>query len=131
MHRGIARLVGTTALAAAVLTACGGTGTVTSSPGGAGLSASASARVDRTIAITYAGGKVTGVPSRVKLKHGSTVSLVVTSDVADEVHFHGYDLHADVAKGATITLTFTATLPGVYEVELEHLKRRLVVLQIQ
>ena len=87
--------------------------------------------VDQTIRITYAGGKVSGVSSLVKVKLHSKVALVVTSDVADEVHFHGYDKSANVAKGGTVTILFTANLPGRFEVELEKLKHRLVVLQIQ
>ncbi|MDT7549192.1 MAG: hypothetical protein QOE84_1586 [Actinomycetota bacterium] len=87
--------------------------------------------VDQTIHITYANGKVTGVGTRVKVKSGSTVALVVTSDVADEVHFHGYNKMADVTKGGTVTIVFKATIPGVFEVELEKLKHRLVLLQIQ
>jgi copper(I)-binding protein len=86
---------------------------------------------DQTVTITYAGGKVSGVPAVVKIKHNSKVALVVTSDVADEVHLHGYDKSADVAKGGTVRIVFTATVQGRFEVELEHLKRRLVVLQVQ
>jgi hypothetical protein len=87
--------------------------------------------VDQTIRITYAGGKVSGVSSLVKVKLNSRVALIVTSDVADEIHFHGYDKSADVAKGGTATIVFTATSPGRYIVELEKLGRRLVTLQIQ
>jgi hypothetical protein len=87
--------------------------------------------VDQTIDITYAGGKVSGVSSLVKVKLNSRVALTVTSDVADEVHFHGYDKSADVAKGGTVTIVFKATLPGRFIVELEKLGRRLVTLQIQ
>jgi hypothetical protein len=85
----------------------------------------------QTIRIRYAGGKVSGVDAVVKVKRGSTVALVVTSDTADEVHLHGYDKSADVSKGGTATITFTATLAGRWEVELEKLGRRLVVLQVQ
>jgi hypothetical protein len=84
-----------------------------------------------TVKIVYAGGKVSGVGSRVKVKLGTKVTLVVTSDVADEVHLHGYDKSADVAKGGTATIAFKATIPGIFEVELEKLKHRLVQLQVQ
>jgi hypothetical protein len=87
--------------------------------------------VDQTISITYAGGKVSGVSAIVKVKQNSTVALTVTSDVADEVHLHGYNKMADVAKGGTVTIVFKATLPGKWEVELEKLKHRLVVLQVR
>jgi hypothetical protein len=86
--------------------------------------------VDQTIRITYAGGTVRGTSSLVKVKLNSRVALIVTSDVADEIHFHGYDKSADVAKGGTATIVFKASLPGRYVVELEKLGRRLVTLQI-
>ena len=50
---------------------------------------------------------------------GDRVVLVVKSDVADEIHLHGYDLSRDVTAGGTARLPFTATLPGRFEVELE------------
>jgi FtsP/CotA-like multicopper oxidase with cupredoxin domain len=83
------------------------------------------------VEITVAKGKVTGPKGRVKVKKGSTVTLRVTSDVADEIHLHGYDKHADVEKGGTADLTFKATLAGVFEVELEEKALQLVQLQVQ
>ena len=66
---------------------------------------------------------VDGVPKdgivRQSVTKGDRVVLVVKSDVADEIHVHGYDLMRDVAAGGTARLPFTATLPGVFEVELE------------
>ncbi|MCU1591778.1 MAG: uncharacterized protein JWP11_3034 [Frankiales bacterium] len=105
-----------------------------SSPASTSAEPSASptaAAVDQTIHITYAGGKVSGAGAVVKVKQNSTVALVVTSDVADEVHLHGYDKMADVTKGGTVTILFKATLPGKWECELEKLKHRLVFLQVQ
>ena len=66
---------------------------------------------------------VDGVPNdgivRESVKKGDRVVLVVKSDVADEIHVHGYDIMRDVTAGGTARLPFTATLPGVFEVELE------------
>jgi FtsP/CotA-like multicopper oxidase with cupredoxin domain len=87
--------------------------------------------VDQVVTIRYAGGEVTGPKGRVKVARGDTVQLLVTSDKADEVHLHGYDKSVDVAAGATVRLTFKATIPGVFEVELEHRKVTLVRLQVQ
>ena len=50
---------------------------------------------------------------------GARVVLVVKSDVADEIHLHGYDISRDVAAGGTVRIAFRATLPGRFEVELE------------
>lgn len=128
-------------LSAVVLAGCGGSSSppaaqaAAASPASAASAAAAAspspAGVDQTIRITYANGKVSGVGGRVKVRLKSVVSLVVTSDVADEIHLHGYDKHVDVPKNGTATLTFTANLPGVFEVELESLKHRLVLLQVQ
>jgi hypothetical protein len=103
----------------------------TSSGASSAATSAATPAADQTIHLTYAHGKVTGDTGRVPVKVGSTVALVVTSDVADEVHLHGYDKHVDVPKGGTATLVFTADKPGVFEAELEHLKFRLVQLQVQ
>lgn len=53
-----------------------------------------------------------------KVKQGQTVTLQVTSDTEDEVHLHGYDLHADIQNGRA-TLTFNAKIAGRFEAELE------------
>jgi len=82
------------------------------------------------IDVTYAGGQITG-GGRVPVKLGSPVTIQVTSDVADEVHVHGYDVMQEVAPDAPATVTFDATIPGVFEVELEELGRQLLTLQVQ
>jgi ABC-type Fe3+-hydroxamate transport system substrate-binding protein len=84
----------------------------------------------QTVRVRYAEGKVTGDTGRVHVALGSTVALVVTSAVADEVHLHGYDKKVDVPASGTATLTFTATIPGVFEVELERLSKTLVTLEV-
>jgi hypothetical protein len=43
----------------------------------------------------------------------------VTTDSVDEVHVHGYDFVGIVIPTAPAVLTFTADIPGVFEVELE------------
>ena len=141
-----ARLALTAVLALLAVTGCGKSAEeaattapspVASSPATGATSPSAapspspSPLADQVIRITYAGGKVVGGPQLIKVKKNSTVALVVTSDVADEVHFHGYDKSADVAKGGTVTITFKATLPGRFVVELEKLGRRLATVQVQ
>jgi hypothetical protein len=50
---------------------------------------------------------------------GDRVVLVVRSDVADEVHLHGYDLSRDVEAGGQARIPFRATIAGRFEVELE------------
>ena len=89
------------------------------------------AGVDQLVAVTVKGGKVVGGAKRVRVKKGNVVRLVVTSDVADEVHLHTYDKSVDVAAGGRAALTFTASIPGVIEAELESRQLTLVRFQVQ
>jgi hypothetical protein len=74
---------------------------------------------DRTvIEVTYRDGAVQGTTS-FTVTQGDRVRLVVHADVSDEVHFHGYDLSADVTPQDPARIDFVANAAGVYEVELE------------
>jgi hypothetical protein len=68
--------------------------------------------------IALTGGTVERV-ERFDVPLDGAVRLTVGGDVSDEVHLHGYDLHADVAPGQDATIEFDATIPGVFEIELE------------
>lgn len=83
-----------------------------------------------TIAVSYAGGQVTGSTGRIPVPVGDQVTISVTSDVADEIHLHGYDVSTPVGPDAPGTLTFQATIPGVFEVELEELGTLLLTVQV-
>lgn len=80
--------------------------------------------------VTYAGGKATGDTGRIKVKPGEQVSLTVTSDVKEEVHIHGVDLHVDLEPGVPVTTTFAEPAPGIYEVELHDAGTVLTRLQV-
>ncbi len=84
----------------------------------------------RVIAVTFAGGEVTGAGSRVDAALSERLVLRVSSDVADEIHVHGYDEHAEVAAGGTVEIALTADVPGGFEVELEGLGRQLFQLRV-
>lgn len=44
---------------------------------------------------------------------------------------HGYGVSQQVAAGGTVTVAFDATIPGVFEVELEQLHKATLSLQVQ
>lgn len=79
--------------------------------------------------VDVTGGEVTG-GGRHPVDLGETVTIRVTSDVADHIHLHGYDVLADVGAGDTAELTFDATIPGVFELELEDSRIPLLDLEI-
>jgi copper(I)-binding protein len=71
------------------------------------------------VRITVVDGQPKGGITRATVNKGDQVVLVVTSDVADEIHLHGYDVMRDVEAGGTVRLPFKATIPGRFEAELE------------
>ncbi len=72
-----------------------------------------------TVRIAVVGGRPKGGIQRPKVAQGDRVTLLVTSDVADHVHLHGYDLMADAGPGTTARIVFVADVPGRFEIELE------------
>jgi heme/copper-type cytochrome/quinol oxidase subunit 2 len=68
---------------------------------------------------TITAGAVATETPKIEAAVGHTVEITVTSDVADELHIHGYDLFADLEPGVAVTLRFEADIPGIFEVELE------------
>lgn len=69
--------------------------------------------------VVFRDGQVVGGLAHATVDKGEKVALVVRSDVADEVHLHGYDVSADVAAGTPARLVVVASIPGRFEVELE------------
>ena len=84
----------------------------------------------QTIMVDVAGGAPVGGVRRVEADLGSVVALMVTSDIAEEVHVHGYDILRGVSEGNPAHFAFTAEIPGVFEVEFEGSGRLLLQLEI-
>jgi PBP1b-binding outer membrane lipoprotein LpoB len=140
------RALAASALALALpLAGCAGTAPSDDEPRSTGSSSSAPARsstpeaaVDtaapadagQRIEVRVTGGQVSGDTGRVPVAVGEQVTLVITSDVADEAHLHGYDLTADLASGTPAEIAFVATIPGVFEVELHDAGTVLLSLQV-
>jgi hypothetical protein len=119
------RASATVLLAVGLLTTagCGGSSSSASSGGSSGG--------PTRINVTVQDGKVEPPNHRVELDSGSRVRLQVTSDHADEVHVHGYDLKKDLDAGQPGVISFKADQTGVFEVELEEEALQLVQLQVQ
>jgi hypothetical protein len=129
----LSRSVLTTSLVLA-LAGCAGTdsptGPASTEPGSSSSAAAASTPAGQRIEVAVAGGQVTGDTGRVPVPAGEQVTLVVTSDVADEIHVHGYDRTASLSPGTPAELTFDATIAGVFEVELHEAGTVLLSLQV-
>jgi len=114
-------------VAVTALAGCGSDDSTTASSTETTTTTTASTTTDTTtetqkptvVSIVVVNGAPEGGIVRETVNKGDRVVLVVKSDVADEIHLHGYDLSRDVEAGGTARLPFTATLPGRFEVELE------------
>ena len=134
------RIVPVLVALAAVTAGCGGSsGTPAASPlpspslapsATAVASGVASDSAQQTLSLTVAHGKVTGDTGRVKVALGTRVRITVTSDVADEIHVHTYDLTQEISANQPGSVEFVADKPGIIEVELEHAKLPLTHLAI-
>ena len=72
------------------------------------------------------GGDVT----KLRLKEGDTVTFRVVSDVPEEVHVHGYDIAKDLEPGKVTTVSFPATITGIFEIEYEHAGEQIGQLRV-
>jgi hypothetical protein len=75
------------------------------------------------------GRKVSG-PALIQVHAGEDVVLHVTSDQADELHLHGYDLHLHLHPGEPGTLSFKAVHTGRFDYELHHAQLELGALEV-
>ena len=75
--------------------------------------------------------KPVGGVQEIRYKKGDTIDLTVDSDTADEVHFHGYDVHEDVAKGGKARFRFPATIEGRFVVELDGRGEELATVTVE
>jgi hypothetical protein len=72
----------------------------------------------REIRVNIPAGGPTEI-QRATVARDDEVVLIVRSALSDHVHVHGYDLLADVGPGQPARITFRATDPGRFEIELE------------
>ncbi len=80
--------------------------------------------------IIIRGGEPVGGIAELSYDAGDEIRFEVTSDVADEVHVHGYDLMEEVPAGGTVSFDFPAEIEGIFEVELEGRKLQIAELTV-
>ena len=75
-------------------------------------------------------GKPVGGVAELEFSAGDQIRFNVKSDVADEVHVHGYDLAQNVPAGGEVSFDFPADIEGIFEVELEGRKEQIAELRV-
>jgi plastocyanin len=97
-----------------------------------GSSSTGSSTEPVKVNITEQGGKIQPVGQVVKAGTGQDITLVVTSDVKDEIHVHTDPEHEFEVKAGDQDkeFTFSVDTPGQYEVESHRLDVTLLKLQV-
>lgn len=97
--------------------------------GGRWEEAGRSTAVEIPTIVVRDGEPVDGI-AELEFDAGEEVRFRVSSDRAEEIHVHGYDISKDVPAGGTVEIAFPAELEGIYEAELEKLGVQIAELQI-
>ena len=93
--------------------------------------APASNALRREFDLTVAGGKLVSGPAVIEVVRGTEVTIRIRSDRVDDLHLHGYDLHARIDPDAPAELTFTADKTGRFEFELHQSHVELGALEVR
>jgi FtsP/CotA-like multicopper oxidase with cupredoxin domain len=67
--------------------------------------------------ISVKGGVLAGDPQTIEAKKNDTVQIVVSSDVPDQIHLHGYDIEKEAAPGKPARFNFKANVEGAFILE--------------
>ncbi|MBA2348589.1 MAG: hypothetical protein H0V81_09880 [Solirubrobacterales bacterium] len=83
------------------------------------------------LTVRFANGEPEGGVRTLRFEKGEEVAFKVVSDVAEEIHVHGFDIYRDVAPGRSATFRFDAEFDGKYEIEMHDAAVQIASLEIQ
>jgi heme/copper-type cytochrome/quinol oxidase subunit 2 len=84
----------------------------------------------KVVHLVVKGGKPVGGIKKIEVAKGKPVRFDVTSDVADEIHVHGYNFKKDVSPGHPASFDFPAKIDGVFVIELESRGEQIASLEV-
>ena len=67
--------------------------------------------------ISVKGGVLAGGAKTIRVAKNDVVRIVVSSDVPDEIHLHGYDIEREAEPGQPARFKFKADAEGAFELE--------------
>ncbi len=80
--------------------------------------------------ITIKENKIVSGNSVIRVKRDQEVKLKVTSDVAEELHLHGYDKTLDLEPNVQSELKFMADISGRFPLELHNAEVEIGALEV-
>jgi len=119
-------------VAVAGLTACGDSdqSSTESTQADTAAHTESTAKQSPVTTVVVKNGEPVGGARELEYNEGEQVRFTVRSDVADEVHIHGYDLMKDVPAGGSVSFSFQADIEGIFEVELEEHREQIAELRV-
>lgn len=72
-----------------------------------------------------------GSVKTLEFREGQTVRFRVRSPVPEEIHVHGYNVTKAVPAGETVTVSFKATITGIFEVEFHNAGQPIAELKVE
>lgn len=117
------------------LTACGsdddGTTSAAATAGGnEKATAQEESKKPATPTIVVRNGEPVGGVQELEYDAGDEIRFRVSSNQADEVHVHGYDVEEEIPAGGSATLAFPADIEGIFEVELHESETQIAELRV-
>ena len=72
-----------------------------------------------------------GKVRKLTFDEGDTVRFRVRNDTAEEIHVHGYDITKEVEPNKTATVSFKASITGIFEIEFHGSGTQIAELRIE
>jgi|tagenome__1003787_1003787.scaffolds.fasta_scaffold20197215_2 hypothetical protein len=67
---------------------------------------------------------------KIEVDKGDTVRFRARSPQDDEIHVHGYDLKKDLTANQTASMSFKATIDGIFVIEFENQGKQIASLRV-
>jgi hypothetical protein len=83
-----------------------------------------------TPTIVVRNGEPVGGVQELEYSAGDEIRFRVSSNQADEVHVHGYDVEKEIPAGGSAMLSFPADIEGIFEVELHGSEAQIAELRV-
>jgi hypothetical protein len=71
-----------------------------------------------------------GSVKKLEYKEDEIVTFRVVHDTAEEVHVHGYDIKKELQPNTPATVSFKATITGIFEIEFENAGEQIAELRV-
>ena len=80
--------------------------------------------------VTVRNGAPVGGVKTIGVDVGGPARFRIRSNLADEIHVHGYEVTKAIPAGKAVTISFSADIEGIFEIELHGSGEQIAELQV-